>query len=167
MIESSEACTMSEKLCLQWNDFKENITASFGSLRHDEDFADVTLACEDGKQVKAHKVVLAGSSPVFQNILKSNKHAHPLLYMRGMKSEDLLAILDFLYCGEAKVYQEDLDSFLVIAEELQLKGLMGKSDQEDEMHTKNSDVPVAKNTAFKDETKMTKCPAMSSPQEAH
>ena len=86
---------MSEKLCLQWNDFKENITASFGILRHDEDFADVTLACEDGKQVEAHKWILACSSPVFQKILKNNKHAHPLLYMRGVKSEDLLAILDF------------------------------------------------------------------------
>ena len=91
MIISSEACTMSEKLCLQWNDFKENITVSVGSLRQVEDFGDVTLAFEDGKQVEAHKVILASSSPVFQNILKSNKHAHPLLYMRGMKSEDFLA----------------------------------------------------------------------------
>ena len=65
LVISSEACTMSEKLCLQWNDFKENITASFGSLRHDADFADVTLACEDGKQVVAHKVILATSSPAF------------------------------------------------------------------------------------------------------
>ena len=154
---------MSEKLCLQWNDFKENITASFKSLRHDEDFADVTLACEDGKQVEAHKVILATSSPVFENILKRNKHAHPLLYMRGMKSEDLLAILDFLYCGETNVYQENLDSFLAIAEELQLKGLMGKSNEgEQEIPTKPSDVPLAKDAAFKDETRMTKFTTMSS-----
>ena len=76
MLESSEAFMMSEKLCLQWNDFKENVTASFRSLRHDEDFADVTLACEDGKQVEAHRVILASSSPVFQKIFKRNKHAH-------------------------------------------------------------------------------------------
>ena len=145
---------MPEKLCLQWNDFNENITVSFGSLRIDEDFTDVTLACEDGKQVDAHKVILASSSPVFQKILKSNKHAHPLLYMRGMKSEDLLAILDFLYCGETNVYQEDLDSFLANAEELQLKGLVGKSRQEDDITTKPSNVPVAENTAFKNETRM-------------
>ena len=50
---------MSEKLCLQWNDFKENATS--------------------------------------------------------------------VYCGEANVYQESLDYFLAIAEELQLKGLMGKT----------------------------------------
>ena len=32
-----------------------------GSFREDNDFADVTLACEDGQQVQAHKVILADS----------------------------------------------------------------------------------------------------------
>ena len=54
---------------------------------------------------------------------------HPLIYMRGVKSDDLLAIVDFLYCGEANICQENLDSFLAMAEELQLKGLMGNTDQ--------------------------------------
>ena len=119
---------MSEKLCLQWNDFQDNIKSAFGNLREDNDFADVTLACEDGKQVEAHKVILAASSPFFQKLLGRNKHGHLLIYMRGIKSDDLLAIVDFLYRGEANVFQENLDSFLAIAEELQLKGLMGKSD---------------------------------------
>ena len=47
------------------------------------------------------------------------------IYTRGLKSEDLVAMVDFLYFGEANVYQENLDSFLAMAEELQLKGLMG------------------------------------------
>ena len=42
---------MSEKLCLQWNDFKENAIGAFGNLRVNTEFADVTLACEDGKQI--------------------------------------------------------------------------------------------------------------------
>ena len=49
--------------------------------------------------------------------------------MRGVKSDDLLAIVDFLYRGEANIFQENLDSFLAMAEELQLKGLMGNTDQ--------------------------------------
>ena len=49
--------------------------------------------------------------------------------MRGVKSDDLLAIVDFLYRGEANVFQENLDSFLAIAEELQLNGLMGKTEK--------------------------------------
>merc|ERR1712129_92845 len=66
-----------------------------------------------------------GFSPFFMNLLRKNKHPHPLIYMRGVKSIDLVPIVDFLYFGEANVYQENLDSFLAVAEELQLKGLMG------------------------------------------
>ena len=43
--------------------------------------------------------------------------------MRGLKSENLVALVDFLYQGEANVFQENLDSLLVLAEELKLKGL--------------------------------------------
>ena len=120
---------MAEKLCLQWNDFQGNAKNAFGHLRGTADFADVTLACEDGKQIEAHKVILAASSPFFQRILKGNKHSHPLIFMRGMKCDDLTAVVDFLYFGEVKVYQENLDIFLAIAEELQLKGLEGSKDQ--------------------------------------
>ena len=116
---------MSEKLCLQWNDFKENVHSGFGSLRNDKEFTDVTLACEDGQQLEAHKVILASSSPFFEKILQKNKHSNPLIYLKGFQSKDFVSILDFLYCGEANVYQEDLDSFLAIAEEFQLKGLTG------------------------------------------
>jgi len=114
-----------EKLCLKWNDFQENAISAFGTLREDREFADVTLACEDGQQVEAHKVILASSSPFFLNILKRNKHPHPLIYMRGLKSEELVSLVDFIYFGEANVHHENLDSFLAVAEELQLKGLMG------------------------------------------
>ena len=122
--------SMSEKLCLQWNDFKENIISSVGNLREDQEFTDMTLACENGRQIEAHKIILAGSSPFFDNVLKRNKHSHPLVYMKGMKSEDMAAIVDFLYRGEANVFQENLDSFLAIAEELKLKGLTGEKAAE-------------------------------------
>ena len=130
---------MSEKLCLQWNDFKDSVNTAFGSLRGDSDFTDVTLASEDGQQMEVHKVILAASSPFFRNILKKNKHSHPLIYMRKVKSEDLVAIIDFLYCGEANVYQENLDSFLAIAEELQLKGLMATDEPQKPEVAKTTD----------------------------
>ena len=118
----------SEKLCLQWNDFQENLNSAFRELRSDTDLSDVTLVSEDGGQVEAHKVVLASSSPFFANLLKRNKHPHPLIFMRGVKEEVLLAIVDFLYNGEANVFQENLDSFLAVAEDLRLKGLTGPAE---------------------------------------
>ena len=124
---------MSEKLCLQWNDFQENIKSAFGNLREDNDFKDVTLACKDGQQV---------------NLLEKNKHPHPLIYMKGQKFEDMTAILDFLYSGEANVYQENLDSFLAIAEDLQLKGLMGNTDCSVETEGTETNKTIALTTHF-------------------
>ena len=134
---------MSEKLCLQWNDFKDNVINTFGNLREDDNFTDVTLVCEDGKQIDAHKVILVASSPVFGNMLRKSKHSpsHPIIYMRGVNSNDLQAIVDFLYLGEANVYQENLDSFLAVAEELQLKGLKGNEDVETLPQTQISRTP--------------------------
>ena len=119
-----------EKFCLKWNDFQKNIDTAIGSLRQDEEFSDVTLASEDGKQIEAHRFILAASSPFFKNMLKRNRHTHPLIYMRGIKSDDLVSILDFLYHGETNIYQENLDSFLKIAEELSLKGLSGGTEDQ-------------------------------------
>ena len=152
---------MSEKLCLQWNDFQDNIKSAFQNLREDNNFSDVTLACEDGQQVEAHKMILAASSPFFQKLLGRNKHPHPLIYMRGVKSDDLLAIVDFLYRGEANIYQDNLDSFLAIAEELQLKGLMGKTDESVEEN--NVDKKYLSEPVINTNTKVAK-PAFSGPR---
>ena len=121
---------MSEKLLLQWNEFQENASTAFGSLRDDPDFADVTLVCEDGQQVEAHKVILAASSLFFQNMLRRNKHPHPLIYMRGVKSDDLGAIVDFLYFGQVNIFEGSVDAFMAIANDLQIKGMTGNMDEE-------------------------------------
>ena len=103
------------------------------NLREDKYFTDVTLACEDGQQVEAHKVILAGSSPFFQKLLKRNHHPHPLIFMRNVSSENLEAIVDFLYFGEANVFEQNLETFLAIAEELKLKGLSGENLEKEQI----------------------------------
>jgi len=121
---------MSERLCLKWDDFQDNAISAFQSLRSDTEFTDVTLACKDGQQIGAHKVILAASSPFFESLLRMNKHSHPLIFMKGTKSEDLVAIIDFIYYGEVHVYQENIDSLLVLAEELNVKGLTRNEEKE-------------------------------------
>ena len=90
----------------------------------------MTLVCEDGTQIETHKTILASSSPFLMEILK-NKHPHPMIYMRGLKADDLVAMVDFLYYGEANVNQESLEVFLSFAEELRLKGLISSSTKRD------------------------------------
>jgi hypothetical protein len=62
-------------------------------IRDESEFADATLACEDGQQIEAHKVILAASSPFFPNLLKRKRHPYPLIYMRGIKSENPSGLL--------------------------------------------------------------------------
>jgi len=112
----------SEKFCLRWNDFESNISTAFRELRDDKDFFDVTLACDD-EQIQAHKVILSACSPFFRGVLRRNPHAHPLLYLKGVKYTDLQSVLNFMYHGEVNVAQEELNSFLAVAEELRVKGL--------------------------------------------
>ena len=120
---------MFEKLCLQWNDFRDDLQIAMTNLRKDTDLTDVTLVCGDGQQVEAHKVILAASSPFFHTLFGRNRHPHPLVYMRGVNSDNLVAIVDFLYCGETNVQKENLNSFLSLADELQLKGLIEQKSE--------------------------------------
>jgi hypothetical protein len=96
---------------------------AFRELRQDKDFFDVTLTCEDDQQLEAHKVILSACSPFFRNILRRNPHAHPLLYLKGVKYTDLQSVLNFMNHGEVNVAQEELNSFLAVAEDLRVKGL--------------------------------------------
>jgi len=111
-----------EKFCLRWNDFEQNISSSFRELKEDKDFFDVTLACDDN-QLQAHKVILSACSPFFRSVLKKNPHQHPLLYLKGVKYVEIQLVLNFMYHGEVNVAQDELNSFLSVAEDLQVKGL--------------------------------------------
>ena len=121
-----------DNFCLRWNDFAENVSGAFKDLRAESDFFDVTLACSDSgaRTLQAHKVILSACSNFFKTTFRqqqsNNKHPNPYIYLRGVNYTDLVSILDFIYNGEVNVAQEELNSFLAVAEELQIKGLTNR-----------------------------------------
>jgi len=116
-----------EKFCLRWNDFESNISLAFREIREEKDFFDCTLSC-GSRQIQAHKLILSACSPFFRSVLKQNTHQHPLLYLKGVRFTDLQAVLNFMYHGEVNIAQEDLNTFLAVAEDLKVKGLTQNSD---------------------------------------
>lgn len=66
---------MADQFCLRWNNFQSNIVSALDSLKCSEDLVDVTLTCE-GKNIKAHKVILSACSPYFRNVFKVNDLEH-------------------------------------------------------------------------------------------
>ena len=138
-----------EKFCLKWNDFKNNVSQSFSKLRKESHFFDVTLISEDQKQIKAHKLVLSACSAFFRAILTENTHNHPMLYIDGVTAGQMQHVMDYIYQGEVNVFQEDLDKFLSIGQKLKLEGLMG-SPEDDPPETENIPKIEEIDTNFKD-----------------
>ena len=95
----------------------------FREMREGQELFDVTLACDDGTYLEAHRIVLAACSTFFRNILRQNPHQHPLIYLKGVTFTDLQSVLNFMYHGEVNIAQEELNSFLSVAEDLKVKGL--------------------------------------------
>ena len=133
---------MSEKFCLRWNDFESSISSAFKDIRDEKDFFDVTLACDD-EQLQAHKVILSACSPFFRTVLRRNPHQHPLLYMKGVRYVDLQSVLNFMYHGEVNVAQDDLNSFLAVAEELKVKGLTQKKEGDNKIKNDYTREPIS------------------------
>ena len=119
-----------EKFCLKWNDFQSNVSKTFSNLRKEQDFFDITLLSNDGEAVSAHKVVLSASSEFFKSVLRIADHSKPMIYLNGVDYKVLNNILDYIYEGEVQLYQEDLDSFLNVAQKLKIKGLEVKEEKE-------------------------------------
>ena len=131
-----------DHLFICWNNFQVSIMSTFQELREEKDFMDVTLSC-DGEQIKAHKVILSACSITFRNLLKKNPSQNPvidllvrisvnhilkniLIYyfiVQDVDPRDMNSILDFIYLGKVNIKQENLSSFLVLAEKLRVRGL--------------------------------------------
>ena len=133
-----------ECINLCWKEFQKTTTAAFTNLHGKEDFTDITLVCNTGRQVKAHKVILSAVSIFFKTVFQQNPHQHPLIYLKGVSFEDLNYILDFIYLGEVKVIQEDLETFLNVAEDLQIDGLKRQeySDEDNQKPDKALNIKV-------------------------
>lgn len=114
---------------LRWNNYVNHVTEAFNSLRFENDLVDVTLCCDGGK-IRAHKMLLSACSSYFKQIFKENPCQHPVIIFRNFKYEDLNAIVNFMYHGEVNIFQEQLESFLITAELLEVKGLTDNVDDE-------------------------------------
>jgi hypothetical protein len=58
----------------------------------------------------------------------------------------MAAMVDFMYHGEVNIYQDDLDGFLKIADELELKGLIGSYEEPMQPNVKTELQPKPKCT---------------------
>ena len=119
---------------LTWKLSPDNLLRMLHDMRGRSDFTDVTLVCDDDALVEAHKVVLGALSPVFRKMLASNHllypGSHPMIYLRGVKHQDMEAILRYIYLGETTVHQDRIKNVLDAAKEFGIKELRNNNNED-------------------------------------
>ena len=112
-----------ENFNFTWHTYSDHLRKMLEKLKNDERSQDVTLVCADRKKIKAHQIVLKACSPVFSIILGENLQVNPIIYLRGIQHEEIEAILQFMYLGEATCNQNRMAEFLNVAKNLEIKEL--------------------------------------------
>ena len=101
-----------DKVSVSYKNHNVTSTSLFNAILQNGEFSDVTLVCDDEKEIKAHKVILCAFSSFFRRIFHMLNAPQPVVYLSGISHKNLLSILEFIYRGEALIEERDLDLFL-------------------------------------------------------
>ena len=114
---------MMEQFNLNWHTYTDHLKEMMHSLMEAKNSTDVTLVCDDKNKLRAHKFVLSACSPMFHSIIEDLPQKDSVIYLRGVLSQEMKAILQFMYLGQATFYQDRMNDVLKVARSLEIKEL--------------------------------------------
>ena len=111
-------------------EFEQERTKLFHSFLKDQSLTDVTLVNDEDLEINAHKIILSSISPVLRKIFERRPQEQPILFLRGVKSDHLRALVDYIYTGEASIDVNNLNEFIQVGTDLKIVGLTDDDDEE-------------------------------------
>ena len=110
---------------LQFTWGKEDRNSTFMDfIKTRSSFNDVTLVSDDQREFYCHKMILSACSTFFENILTRQNQSNLVLFLSGIRSEDLENIINFVYEGFVNVSMADVKSFITASNVLGIKGII-------------------------------------------
>ncbi|VVC25940.1 Hypothetical protein CINCED_3A025264 [Cinara cedri] len=106
------------RFMVSWDDHSTHLVARLGYLLERQQLVDVTLMCNT-HSLKVHRSVLAACSPYFERELGN----HPMIVLKDMKFSVLKSLIEFMYCGETNVTEDNLHALVEAAKFFEVKGL--------------------------------------------
>ncbi|XP_075216799.1 uncharacterized protein LOC142322056 isoform X2 [Lycorma delicatula] len=110
------------KFLVQWEEHPTHLATRLGYLLEHQSLVDVTLMCNT-HTLKVHRSVLAACSPYFESVLQRQLGNQPLIVLKDMKFSVLKSLVEFMYCGETSVTEENLNPLMEAAKFFEVKGL--------------------------------------------
>merc|ERR1719342_1913567 len=98
------------------------------NLLQSNESTDITLVCDDKTKFKAHKFILNACSPVFKTIINDLPEKNSVIYLRGVQAQEMNSILQFMYLGQATLFQDRMNDFLSVAKSLEIKEISKNVD---------------------------------------
>ena len=116
-------------LHLKWGLFGDNFKESLNELRRQNEFCDVSIVTNE-TQINCHKVVLSSCSGFFRRVLTQHRGGmDTIIYLHNISSKCINNLVTFMYESEVSVGQEDLGELLLVASNLEVKGLSQKGKE--------------------------------------
>merc|ERR1712126_424047 len=132
------------KIKLSWNYHLDHLNDMLHELLKSKYLADVTLVCDDGNQIDAHKVLLSACSTVLKDKISQLPETESVIRLTGISSSDLKPIFEFMYLGKATIDQDVTGRVLSVARKLKVKEMNTKLESEDRKIASVSKHKVAK-----------------------
>ena len=126
---------LEEKFNIKWDRHLDHLKGLSYDIYNDSIFTDVTLVSDDMVAVKAHQIILSNASLIMKELLLMNNSPITVLFLKGINHQELEAILQFVYVGEARVSANRIEAFANAAFELKIKEL----DKTEENTTANKE----------------------------
>jgi hypothetical protein len=141
---------------LRWKDHRNEVFAALHRLRSNSALSDVSVFCSGGSSAtssggnnnngggggggelfRAHKVVLASCSVVFEHLLTSSSSGcgdksanNTVLVMTDVSSNMFNHVLNFMYDGEVFLKVDEMEEFMRVAKRLGVRGLLHEAPAE-------------------------------------
>ena len=122
---------MTKQVVLTSETHSNQLVTTFSDLFKHNALTDVTIVCQDKAKIEAHRIVLCAGSSLFKEFFINNTQTHPILYLKGIKQQELMPLMEFMYFGETTIVQDNINDFLSVARDLEVSGLEETIDQDD------------------------------------
>ena len=148
-----------EKYSLHWDSYSDHLKEALNNMMLSSEFADVTLVTDDKQQIRAHRNILSAASPVFKSILQiDSKNANPVIYLRGIQHSEMESIMQFIYLGEGRCYEERMTEFFHVSKNLEIKGLLTGSGIEIKGQSSSDEISIEQEINITDDENVSKDP---------
>ena len=122
---------------LDWNTYLNHLREMIDNLKRPLEYTDVTLNCENSEEFKVHKIVLSACSPAFRGIIRNLKKNIPVLYLKGIKQQEMDSVLESVFLDLAKYHEERMKEFSSMAKNFETKTRKVEISSKDEVSEPN------------------------------